>query len=210
MSSSIAPTTTYPFTLTTGGGTPWYSVNVTTPTVLPTVVPFASERKCCGRWSQYPLDSPFGLNASCVITNDGCSNPDAFWDLYACCNGAKPQVFGEQKCTATCEAVGQSWQELMSCLQKRAPVVVCKPNSEEIAKNVSETAITDDFSTALVTTGGVATSTGSFKPGEMTGVSAESSTGAANIVDVVHIQGSKVGFMVFALLAFGSAAGMFL
>lgn len=141
--------------------------------------------------------------------------PGRFWDLYACCNGAEPQAFGKGKeylCTATCEAVGQTWQELMSCLQKRAPVVVCKPDFEEIARNESETEIPNNFSTALVTIGGVATSTGSVKPGDFaaTGVSAESSTGAASTVDVVHVKGSKAGVAVFAILAFGSAAGMFL
>ncbi|KAF2789051.1 hypothetical protein K505DRAFT_365963 [Melanomma pulvis-pyrius CBS 109.77] len=147
-------------------------------------------------------ENPLGLKASCVISNARNVSDHAFWDLYACCNGAYSQSFGgEIMCTATCVAEGQSWQELMSCLEKRAPLVVCKPDYLEIDRN--ETApVSGSGNTASATGAGLTQTTG--------GAGASSSTAAASALNVTHAPVSKAGFALFAILAVGSAAGMFL
>lgn len=148
---TAVPTTTYSFTFTTFSGTS--TVPFSTPTSSPTVYPFAPADNCP------PIpENPLGLKASCVISNARNVSDHAFWDLYACCNGAYPQSFGgENMCTATCVAEGQSWQELMSCLEKRAPLVVCKPDYLEIDRN--ETAAVRGSGTTASATGADLTQT---------------------------------------------------
>lgn len=136
MPSSTIPTTIYPFPFTTGYSSGTSAIPFTTPKTSATVLPFAPGDKCCARWSQFPQDH----------FNDRCTNHHAFWDLYACCNGAEPQAY---LCSATCQAVGQTWQELICCSEKRAKVVVCKPDFEEIARNETETPAASGSGTAL-------------------------------------------------------------
>lgn len=211
--TTVIPTKTYPFSFTTAGfsGTASYAFELpfTTPTAPPTVIPFEVSANCCSRWGQYPA-SPIGLNASCSISLAKCDNPHAFWDLYTCCNGAELQQFAsdesQTKCAGTCQAIGQTWQELMSCLTKRAAIVVCKPDSEEIG------AIPSSSPVVWHSTGTQSQSTSTWDLGDETAihVPVEISTGAANSVNVVHVRVSKAGVALFAMLAVGSAAGMFL
>jgi hypothetical protein len=211
--TTIIPTTTYPFSFTTAGfsGTASYAFQLpfTTPTASPTVIPFEVADNCCSRWSQYPAN-PIGLNASCSISLSRCDNPHAFWDLYTCCNGAEPQQLSrydnQDKCAGTCQAVGQTWQELMSCLTKRAAVVVCKPDSEEIGAIPSSSPVVWQSTN----TQSQSTSTGGLGDQTATHVPAEISTGAASSVDVVDVRVSKAAVALFAVLAVGSAAGMFI
>ena len=130
------PTTTYSFTWTTASG-----IATPSPFTLASASPkyggFIARQECCGRWSQVP-QNPNSQNASCAISNAACDNNYPFWDLLACCNGAKPEEAGYDEygafngCTAQCDAVGQSWQDLQTCLEQRAKVVVCKPDDSEI------------------------------------------------------------------------------
>jgi hypothetical protein len=186
------PTTTYPFSFTANGftGTVDYPFDLpfTTPTASPSVIPFEISDNCCNRWGQFPRP-PIGLNASCSISLSKCDNPHAFWDLYACCKGAEPQQFGNM-CSGTCDAVDQTWQELMSCLQGRAAVVSCKPDSEEIRIPSS--------SSSPMSTG-----TQGLGNSLATSVPVESSMGAGSSINVSHVRGSKTSvaimFAIFAL-----------
>ncbi|KAF2622215.1 hypothetical protein BU25DRAFT_425822 [Macroventuria anomochaeta] len=138
--ATIIPTTTYAFTYTTAS----YpssgieaTASFTTPSFSPTQAPFAARQECCNPWSSIS-QNPRSQNASCAISNSACENPHAFWNLYACCNGAEVKEAGESEpgefngCQATCDAVGQSWQDLMGCLERSVKVVVCKPDDSEI------------------------------------------------------------------------------
>jgi hypothetical protein len=163
---TATPTTTYPFTYTTAGlsfyeytgGSDTY---FPTPSSLPpTATPFAAREECCNRSSLIPED-PTSQNASCAISNSACDNPHAFWDLYACCNGAEVKEAGLSGsgefngCQATCDAVGQSWQDLSACLEQRVKIVVCKPDDSEIAGGRSTS--TSSEAAATITTSGTST-----------------------------------------------------
>jgi hypothetical protein len=89
----------------------------------------------------------------------------------------------------------------MSCLEKKAPIVVCKPPYEEIPHNKTEAV------SGKIETGATASQTGGGVQ-STSGASASGSTGAASTVDVAHATFSKAGFAMFAILAVGSAAGM--
>ena len=163
---TLTPTTTYAFTYTTAGlsfseYTGGLDASFSTPSSLPpTVTPFAARKECCNRWPLTPQD-PISQNASCAISNSACDNPYAFWDLYACCNGAEvkeAELGGSGEfngCQATCDAVGQSWQDLAACLEQRVKVVVCKPDDSEIAGGRSTS--TNSEVSATTTTSGIAT-----------------------------------------------------
>jgi hypothetical protein len=184
-------TTTYPFTYTTFSGSP--TLSFTSPSASPTQYIFKPAENC----SPIP-DGPLGLNASCVISNSKDVSDHAFWDLIACCNGAYVQAFGDGNlCTSTCQAQGQTWQELMSCLSERAPIVVCKPDYDEIQD--------DDPTTAseLPTLIGTPTSSGSGS-----GPTAAESSGQASTVGIAYAGNSKFGFMVFGMIAVSSVVGM--
>ena len=91
----------------------------------------------------------------------------------------------------------------MSCLEKKAPRVVCKPPYEEIPHNKTEAASDkSEMGTIVNQTSGGAQSTSR--------ASASGSTGAASAVGVAHATFLKAGFAMFAILAVGPAAGMFL
>lgn len=136
LTAPISATTTYPFTYTTATGqaTP---LPFTLPFVYPNYEAFPARQECCSSGSQIP-QSPDSRNASCAISNAACDNSYPFWILFACCNGGKPEEAGYDNygvftgCTAQCDAIGQSWQDLQTCLEQRAKVVVCKPDDSEI------------------------------------------------------------------------------
>ena len=107
-------------------------------------------------------------------------------------------------CTAQCKAEdGQTWQELGECLSKRVEVVVCKPEFAEIGRNESQASGSASAS-ASVSVSGSGSATGSGVAQQSTGAAASTTVG------VVHATVSKAGIVVFAILAFGSAAGMLL
>lgn len=139
LSTLAAPTpatTTYSFTFTTASGlaTP---IPFTLPFIYPNYDVSPGRQECCSRGSQIP-QNPDSRNASCAISNAMCDNTYPFWGLLACCNGGRPEEAGYDNygvftgCTAQCDAVGQSWQDLQECLEQRAKVVVCKPDDNEI------------------------------------------------------------------------------
>ena len=82
-------------------------------------------------------------------------------------------------------------------------MVVCKPDYDEINHNSTSTA-SGGGATASATGANQATSNGGAS------TSASGSTGAANTLDVAHATVSKAGLAMLAMLAVGSAAGMFL
>lgn len=190
MTTTTQPTTTYPFTYTTFSGSP--TLPFTAPSASPTQYIFEPANNC----SPIP-ESPLGLNASCVISNSKDVSDHAFWDLYACCNGAYVQAYGDGNlCTATCQAQEQTWQQLMSCLSKRAPIVVCKPDYDEFSHDLPSTA------SRVSTPGATQTGSSSSSP------SAAQSSGAANTFDIAYTGQSKFGFIVLGIIAVSSVVGM--
>ena len=210
MSSLGATVTAYPYSYIFGNGFfDQRTAPFTTPTDASTVQHwFPPGTDCCSQGWETPLH-PRTTNAACAVSNDGCSNIYPFWDLYACCNGAEIVPY-DFSCMAQCDAVGQTFEDLMTCLRKRGlGIVVCKPADKEIAASAQwEVWLSGPTRPPMTPT------TGSGFPGRETarthGVSVSRSTGAASTVDVVHVQSSKVGIVILALLALGSAVGMLL
>lgn len=214
--ATTSATTTYPFTYTTfsnASPSPF-----TEPTEVPSIFSFGSALNCASNSvkptpSALPIDKPLGLQPACVISNAAEVNDHAFWDLYACCKGGDMTAFGSPgTCTAQCRAEdGQTWQELGECLSKRVEYVVCKPEFSEIGRNETEQSSGSAAqSTRTTAASGTGSASGSAT-GSGSGVAQQSTGGAAaSTVGVVHATNSKVGVVMFALLAFGSAAGMFL
>jgi hypothetical protein len=109
-------------------------------------------------------------------------------------------------CSAQCAvADGQTWQELGECLSKRVDVVVCKPMAAEMGNGTSS-ATSSGRTSASGVSGTRTSASGSGSPTAQV----SQATGAAGRNDVVNIGGSKMGAMVFGILALGSFAGMFL
>lgn len=208
MSTTTSATTTYPFTYTTFSNTS--PSPFTKPTEVPSIFSFGSALNCAATSSNSaqpsalpsaaPLDRPLGIQAACVISNAAEVNNHAFWDLYACCKGGDMTAFGNPgTCTAQCRAEdGQTWQELGECLSKRVEVVVCKPEFGEIARNETSSSSSSSSSGSSAHSSTKTTTSAS-------GSATASGSGAAQ-----QSTGSKAGVVLFALLAFGSAAGMFL
>lgn len=175
--------------------------------------------------SNYPLDLPAGRDGGCVISNDADVNDHAFWDMYACCSSNDSSAIGRPlPCTAWCPTTdGQSFLELGECLSKRVEIVICSPPFDEINRNLTnpEGASNSSSSSSSGTTS-QSTSTGTMSesaPASTSGdasasasgsPSAGASTGAASVVGVSHCGFSKAGLTIFGIMAFGSAAGMFL
>lgn len=151
-----------------------------------------------------------------MISNDVTVNDHAFWDLYACCKGSNLNAFGYPNlCSAQCIVdEGQSWQEVGECLSKRVDVVICKPREEEIRKPTSSSEAGGSqsrTSSAASASGSGSAAAGSSASGSGSGsASVPPATGAGNVVGVVHVGGSKVGVVLFAMMAVGSFAGMML
>jgi hypothetical protein len=212
---TTTPTTTYPFAYTTYS-TSHASSKFTTPTAIPSMFPFGPGFSCSASSSATPLPSnfpnaqPFGTKAACMISNDRAVNDHAFWDLYACCKSMDlTSGANANTCSAQCSAgEGQTWQELGECLSKRVDVVVCKPAAVEMGNGTS--------SSAAVVSSGRGTSTAAS--GQTSGVSGTRSasgqvsqaTGAGGRNEVGSVGGSKMGAVVFVVLAAGSFAGMLL
>jgi hypothetical protein len=86
----------------------------------------------------------------------------------------------------------------MSCLQGRAAVIDCKPDSEEIRIPSSSSS-------------SISTGTQGLGDSSATSVPVQSSTGAASSMDVLHVGSPKKGVVImFTIVALGSAAGMLL
>ncbi|XPS78126.1 hypothetical protein M3J09_010144 [Ascochyta lentis] len=224
--ATTIPTTTYSFTYTTASGVE-SPLPFSTPSVSAPYAPFAARQECCNRWSQY--QDPTSQNASCAISNAACDNPYAFWDLHACCNGAEVREAGTggsdefNGCQATCDAVGQSWQDLMECLEKRTKAVVCKPDDSEIERtstyraSVSKATTTTSRTTVASTAECWMTgSNGLLSPTcvptliNYTTNDNQKYPGAASKVDVRWIRCSKTGIAIFMVVSLGSIAGMLL
>ncbi|KAH7076658.1 hypothetical protein BKA63DRAFT_510472 [Paraphoma chrysanthemicola] len=203
------PTTTYPFTFTTYS-TSLSSSSFSRPTIIPSIFSFAPAASCSANSidtplpSNFPIGTPWGLQAACVISNAREINDHAFWDLYDCCKGKDMTAGGSPApCTAQCVAEdGQTWQELGECLSKKVEVVVCSPRFIEIGRNESTRSVRPS-----ATSSGTLAASGS---GSGSGAQASGSTGAASAVEVVHVKGVKAAVGMFVLLAAGSAAGMLL
>lgn len=212
--TSPTPTTTYSFAITTFTNalpsTPSsYPTTYTDTTWLP---PTTADTECASA-SAYPsIDGPLGLQAACVISNAADINPNAFWDMYACCPGHDLQSYGYSIrageagspgiCMMQCRIADNAtttWQEVGECLQKRVKEVVCAPRYAERYHNDTD-----------VGSGSAAAQNPTSTPtaGGSGSASAAGSTGAATSLDVVHVGGSKFGLAAFALLALGSAVGM--
>ena len=156
-----------------------------------------------------------GLKAACVISNAAEINPNAFWDVYACCPGHDLSSYGYVVhegetgspgiCMMQC-SIGDdedvTWQQVGECLQKRVREVVCVPRFEERSHNYTD-AETGGAGTVSTTRTAVASSA-SLSPTKA------ASAGAAASLDGVRVGSWKRGLVAFALLAVGSAAGMFL
>lgn len=115
-------------------------------------------------------------------------------------------AFGEPNlCSAQCTVgEGEGWQDVGECLGKRVDVVICKPRQEEIGSVVASS------SASGMSSGSVSGSATRSASGSASGSgSAPPSTGGGN-VGVVHVNGSKTGVVLFAVLAVGSFAGMML
>jgi hypothetical protein len=212
MSASTVATTTYPFSLTTY--TNASPSAFTKPTVMPSVFSFGGAPGCSAR-SDTPAQ-PTGSYGGCAISNAAEVNDHAFWDMYACCSGGEFSAIGMPfPCTAVCEAKdGQSFQELGECLSKRVETVVCKPASNEIGSESGSASGSSSVSktTAQESTTATETATGTVSGGASgtDETTLPESTGAANTVHGVPATSSKAAFMIFGLVAVGSAAGMFL
>lgn len=154
-----------------------------------------------------------------MISNAEEVNPNAFWDMYACCPGhgieASGYSFGEEGeseagiCMVQCRiGKGESttWQEVGECLQKRVKEVVCAPRYEERFSSYTDG---DAETSEGVSGSSVAVSSGKETGSASASASASASTGAGSR-GVVHVGSVKVGLFTFGLLALGSAAGMFL
>jgi hypothetical protein len=233
--ATTVPTTTYEYTYTYGKAleTPPPFI---TPSVSPSYAPFTARKECCNRWSYLPENfKPTSNNASCAISNAACDNPHSFWDLYACCNGAEIKEFGVSGlgnfngCHATCDAVGQTFQELMTCLQKRGKIVACKPDDSEIvvaSSSLSSTTSNDLYESYGFHPKGYSSTTSTGIADECVetvsnGVSlhclptsipytssASSYPGSAGRVDVAYVPGSKTAFAIYTIVALSSAIGM--
>jgi hypothetical protein len=144
-----------------------------------------------------------------MISNDRNVNDHAFWDLYACCPSMElTSGMGADVCSAQCAvAEGQSWQELGECLSKRVDVVVCKPMAAEMGNGTSSSAASSGKTSGASLVSGTRTTAGAS--GSPT-AQVSQATGAAGRNDVVNVGGSKMGVVVFGILALGSFAGMLL
>ena len=112
-------------------------------------------------------------------------------------------------CSVQCApGAGQTWEELGKCLSERVEVVVCKPAAAEIGDDADQNASQSSGSAAQ--TSAMMSSSASAAASASSGAPAQASTAAASSNMVVHATTSKVGVALFALLAFGSAAGMLL
>jgi hypothetical protein len=226
MSSTATPTTTYPFTYTT-------FTNVspspfTKPTEFPSVFSFGSAVGCASNSvqsdtpaqpSNYPLGRSVGRSGGCVISNDAEYNDHAFWDMYACCESKDFSAMGKPfPCTAMCLAKGgQSFQDLGECLSKRVDVVICSPPFEEIGNATESDAASSSVASSLLpssSASGSASGSGSVSGSASASASGSSSSavsaGAASAVGRVQGSSSKAALAIFGIVAFGSAAGMFL
>ncbi|KAF1832364.1 hypothetical protein BDW02DRAFT_571098 [Decorospora gaudefroyi] len=205
MSTTTTPTPTYK-TYTNATPQPF-----TPPTTLPTTFPFGPANNCASNkrtpnqpkpLPNHPLDRPATAGA-CAISNDADVNEHAFWDLYACCEDEDFEAKGDPfPCTALCRAGGggggggQSVFELGECLSKRVGIVVCSlPLEEDGGEGEGGNATVSDAMSS-----GSASATGGLPD----------STGGANVVGVVQSSSTMTGLVIFGILAFGSAAGMFL
>ena len=223
-----SPTTTYAFSLTTYTNPspspftkpkeipsdmfsfgPVLSCTANTPMASASVAPSAQP-------SGYPVDRPKGSKASCVISNAYEAGDHAFWDLYACCGSRNITAIGKPlPCTAICYVDGgkQTWQELGECLSKRVPVVICKPDSSEIGRDLPASSASASGSSRPSGSAqpSAATSAANSSPAaSKSAASSSAATAAATSVHAAHATFSKAGVVVFALLAVGSAAGMLL
>jgi hypothetical protein len=174
--------------------------------------------------SNHPLGRPEGLNGGCVISNDVDVNEHAFWDMYACCSSNDTTASGSPfPCTASCSTTDdQSFLDLGECLSKRVEIVICSPPFDEINRNLTDPDAASSSSSSGSSSGTAAQSTSTETMSESGTASASSdasasastsaagSTGAASAVRVVHGASSKAGLLLFGIMAFGSAAGMFL
>jgi hypothetical protein len=114
-------------------------------------------------------------------------------------------------CTAFCRTkVGQTFQELGECLSKRIDVVICSPPHDEIGKNATDPDVSSSGSVVASQSSASGTMSASGSSSASGNAGASKSTGAASAVGGVQGSSSKVGLVIFGIVALGSAAGMFL
>ncbi|KAG9188287.1 hypothetical protein G6011_02210 [Alternaria panax] len=216
--TTTTPTTTYNYIYTTY--TNASPIPFTKPTEFPSVFSYGPAVGCASNSvapeqstqpSNHPIGRPEGLNGGCVISNDADVNDHAFWDMYACCSSNDSTASGSPfPCTASCSTTDdQNFLELGECLSKRVEIVICKPPFDKINRNLTDP---DAASSSSSGTAAQSTSTGTISESGTASASASAadSTGAASAVGVIQSASSKGGLVLFAIMAFGSAAGMFL
>ncbi|CAN9353003.1 unnamed protein product [Alternaria alternata] len=225
--TTTTPTTTYNYSYTTytnASPSPF-----TKPTEFPSIFSYGPAVGCASNSvapeqsaqpSSYPIGRPEGRNGGCVISNDADINDHAFWDMYACCSSNDSTASGSPfPCTASCSITdGQSFLDLGECLSKRVEIVICSPPFDQIDGNSTDPDAASSGSgsgtAAQSTPAGTMSESGSASASSDTSASASTSaadsTGAASAVGVTQGASSKVGLLLFGIMAFGSAAGMLL
>jgi hypothetical protein len=113
-------------------------------------------------------------------------------------------------CTGVCRVgEGQTGKEVGECLAKRVEVVVCKLGEGEVASASSVMSSRVASSTGS-SAGSTRSASASASRSASASTAASQSASAGNAVGVVNVAHSKVGAVVFGMLAMGAFAGMML